>query len=48
MILEALGEPEPVTDAGMVSQVLDHITGQIKRRQLDRLAQLRSVNDVAG
>ena len=47
MIFEALGEPEPVTDSGMVSQVLDHITGQIRRRQRDRLAQLRSVNRVA-
>ncbi len=47
MILEALGEPEPVTDAGMVSQVLDHITGQIRRQQQDRLDQLRSVNGVA-
>ncbi|MXZ20186.1 MAG: Fic family protein [Caldilineaceae bacterium SB0665_bin_25] len=47
IILEALGEPEPVTDAGMVSQVLDHIAEQIRRRQQDRLEQLRSVNDVA-
>ncbi len=47
MILEALGEPEPVTDSGMVSQVLDHITGQIRRQQQDRLSQLRSVNRVA-
>lgn len=47
MILEALGEPEPVTDSGTVSHVLEHITGQIRRRQRERLAQLRSVNDVA-
>ncbi|MDE0182656.1 MAG: Fic family protein [Caldilineaceae bacterium] len=46
-ILEALGEPEPVTDSGMVSQVLDHITGQIKRQQQGILDQLRSVNRVA-
>ena len=47
MILEALAEPEPVTDAGMVGQVLDHITGQIRRRQRERLEQLRSVNCLA-
>lgn len=47
MILEALGEPEPVTDSGMVSQVLDHITEQIRRQRQDRLAQMRSVNGVA-
>ena len=46
-IMEALGEPEPVTDSGMVSQVLDHIAGQIKRQQQDRLDQLRLVNRVA-
>ena len=47
MIFKALGELEPVTDSGTVSQVLDHITGQIRRQQQDRLAQMRSVNDVA-
>lgn len=47
MILKALAEPEPVTDAGMVSQVLDHISGQIRRRQGERLEQLRSVNRLA-
>ncbi len=47
MILEALAEPEPVTDFGLVSQALDHITEQIKRQQRERLAQMRSVNCVA-
>ncbi len=47
MILEALGEPEPVADSGMVSQVLDHITDQVKRQRQDRLTQMRSVNGVA-
>ncbi len=47
MILEALGEPEPVADSGVVSQVLDHITDQIKRQRQDRLTQMRSVNGAA-
>ena len=47
MILGALEEPEPVMDSGMVSQVLDHITGQVRRQRRDRLAQRRSVNGVA-
>ena len=47
MILEALGEPESVADSGMVSQVLDHITDQVKRQRQDRLIQMRSVNGVA-
>ena len=47
MILEALGEPEPVSDSGMVSLVLDHITDQVKRRRQDRLARMRSVSGVA-
>ena len=47
MILGALEEPEPVMDSGMVSQVLDHIAGQVRRQRRDRLAQRRSVNDVA-
>ena len=47
MILGALVEPEPVMDSGMVSQVLDHITGQVRRQRRDRLAQRRSVNGVA-
>ena len=47
MILEALGEPEPVAHSGMVSQVLDHIADQVKRQRQDRLAQMRSVNGVA-
>ena len=46
IILKALGEPEPVTDSGMVDQVLDHITAQVRRRQ-NRLTQLLSVNDIA-
>ena len=29
-ILEALGEPDPVNDAKLVDQVVDHIVGQIK------------------
>ena len=47
MILEALGEPEPVADSGIVSQVLDHITDQVRRQRQDRLTQMRSVNRVA-
>ena len=47
MILEALREPEPVTDSGIVSQVLDHIIEQVRRQNRDRLAQMRSVNDLA-
>ena len=47
MILEALGEPEPVSESGIVSQVLDHITDQVKRQRQDRLTQMRSVNGVA-
>ena len=47
MILGALVEPEPVADSGKVSHVLDHITGQVRRQRRDRLAQRRSVNDVA-
>ena len=47
VILEALREPEPVADSGMVSQVLDHIADQVKRQRQDRLTQMRSVNGVA-
>ena len=46
-ILEALGEPEPVAESGMVDQVMDHIIEQIRRQNHLRQAQMRSVNDVA-
>ena len=46
-ILEALGEPDPVNDAKLVDQVVDHIVGQIKRQNRDRESQLRSVSDIA-
>ena len=46
-ILEALGEPEPVDDSGIVGQVIDHIVDQIKRQNQERQAQMRSVSDVA-
>ena len=46
MILGALDEPEPVTDSGMISQVLDHIAERVRRRE-NRLGQMLSVNDVA-
>ena len=46
-ILEASGEPEPVTDSRMVSQVLDHISEQVKRQRQDRQEQMRSVNVAA-
>ena len=46
-ILEALGEPEPVADSGLVDQVVDHIVEQIKRQNQERQAQMRSVSEVA-
>ena len=46
-LLEALGEPEPVAASGMVDQVLDQVAERISRLNRDRLAGLRSVNDVA-
>ena len=47
IILEALGEPEAVAASGMVDQVLDQVAERISRLNRDRLAGLRSVNDVA-
>ncbi len=47
MILEALDEPDPVTDSGLVDQVVDHIIEQIGRRNQVIQAQMRSVNAVA-
>ena len=46
-ILEALGEPEPAAEVGLVDQVVDHIIGIIKRQNQERHAQMRSVGDVA-
>ena len=46
-ILEALGEPVPVAESGLVSQILDHISERIKRRHLETLEELRSVNAFA-
>ncbi len=47
IILQALGEPEPVGQARVVDQVVDHIVEQIRQRNQDRANQLRSVNGVA-
>ncbi len=47
-ILQALGEPEPAAQPGVVSQVVDHIVEQLQKRNQDQAAQLRSVNEVAG
>lgn len=47
-ILQALGEPEPASRPGVVDQVVDHIVEQLRRRNQERAAQLRSVNAVAG
>lgn len=47
-ILQALGEPESATRPGVVDQVVDHIVDQLRRRNQERAAQLRSVNEVAG
>ena len=46
-ILDALREPEPVADSGIVEQVIGHIVEQIKRQNQGRQAQMRSVGDVA-
>ncbi len=46
-ILEALGEPVPVEDSGLVSQILDHIGERVRQRRKERSEQLRSVNAVA-
>ena len=46
-ILEALGEQEPVSDSGLVDQVVEHIVEQIRRQSRERQSQMRSVNDVA-
>ena len=46
-ILQALGEPEPVTPIRVVDQVVDHIVEQIRQRNQNRANQLRSVNKVA-
>ena len=46
-ILEALGEPAPVAESGLVSQILDHISERIKKRHLETLEELRSVNAFA-
>ena len=47
VILEAIGEPEPAKDSGMVSQVVGHIAERIGRQHQERTAQRRSVNSVA-
>ena len=47
IILDALGQPKPVPDSRILSQVLDHITDQVRRQNRDRLAQMRTVNNVA-
>lgn len=47
-ILQALGEPEPAAPTGVVDQVVDHIVEQLRRRNQERAAQLRSVNTIAG
>ncbi len=46
-MLEALGEPEPVADFGLVDQVVDHIVSQIRRQNQNRLRELRSVSDTS-
>ena len=47
MILEALGEPEPVAEFGIVDQVMDHIIKQIRRRNQNTQTQMRMVSNVA-
>ena len=47
VILEALGEPGHVAASGMVDEVLGHVVERIGRQNRERLAALRSVNDVA-
>ena len=46
-ILQALGEPEPVGQPDLVDQVVDHIVEHIRRRDRERIDQLRSVNNIA-
>ena len=47
VILDALGQPEPLPDSRILSQVLGHIAEQVRHQNQDRLAELRMVNDVA-
>ena len=47
MILEALGEPAPDTGSRIVSQVLGHITDQVRRRRVIETERKRSANVVA-
>ncbi len=46
-ILQALAEPAPASDSGVVSQVLDHITERVKQQHGERLDRMRSVSSVA-
>ena len=46
-ILDALGEPVPVADSDLVGQILGHIGDRVRQQRRERMAQLRSVNDVA-
>ena len=46
-ILQALNEPAPVADSGLVGQILGHIGDRVRQRHVERLEQLRSVNVVA-
>lgn len=46
-ILQALGEPEPFTETGLVDQVVDHIVDLVKRQNQRQQQQLRSVDGVA-
>lgn len=46
-ILQALGQPEPASQTGVVDQVVDHIVERIQRRNQERANQLRSVNSIA-
>lgn len=47
-IPQALVEPEPAGRPGVVAQVIDNIVEQLRQRNQERAAQLRSVNTVAG
>ena len=47
IINEALGQPAPVADSGLVGQILDHIGERVRQQRKERLEQLRSVNAVA-
>lgn len=46
-ILQALGEPETLAQPDLVDQVVDHIVEHIRRRDEERIGQLRSVNNIA-